>query len=335
MDILSIDIGGTKAATAVCRVSEGRIVSVQHEMSWASREHSSLDAIIAKWHAAHPKIKLDGVGIGVPGPVSGGFLKQFGRATNLGWQLDSSQLKQSFGGIPVYLCNDMESHGWGILGLQEKDVVALNRGVPGPGSKALIAAGTGLGESIIAWSGTAHHPVGGEGGHSAFSPSTPMDDRLLVALRKEYEGHVSWERILGGRYGFRHLAEFTATDRGTPLPDALKKATTGIDDWGAAIIQLANSGDSYSNDILTWYATLYGREAGNLAIKCVAHSGIYIGGGIAPRILPWLKSHFMAGFTDKGRFAKMLADMPVYVITDTMNGLKGAALGASHKMTSM
>ena len=333
MDILSIDIGGTKAATAVCRVSEGRVVSIQNEISWASREHLSLDAIIAKWHAVHPQIKLQGVGIGVPGPVSGGFLKQFGRATNLGWQLDSAHLKTTFGGIPVYLCNDMESHGWGILGLQETDVTSLNHGAPGPGSKALIAAGTGLGESVIAWSGSSHLPVGGEGGHSAFSPSTPAEDRLLAMLRKEYGGHVSWERILGGRYGFRHLAEFTAVDAGMPLPTALIQATQGLDDWGAAIIQLAQNGNSFCNDILTWYAILYGREASNLAVKCVAHSGVYIGGGIAPRILPWLKAHFMTGFTDKGRFAQMLADMPVYVITDARNGLKGAALGAWHKIT--
>lgn len=333
MDILSIDIGGTKAATAVCRVSDGCIVSVKQEMSWASREHSSLDAIIAKWYEANPQTRLDGVGIGVPGPVSGGFLKQFGRATNLGWQLDSSHLKHLFG-VPVYLCNDMESHGWGILGLQENDVVTLNQGVPGPGSKALIAAGTGLGESIIAWSGTSHLPVGGEGGHSAFSPSTPPEDRLLTMLRKEYGGHVSWERILGGRYGFRHLAEFTVLDRGIVLPAALQKATHGLDDWGAAIIQLAASGDAFCDELLTWYATLYGREASNLAIKCVAHAGVYIGGGVAPRILPWLKNHFMSGFTDKGRFASMLAEMPVYIITDTSNGLKGAALGAWHKITS-
>lgn len=333
MDILSIDIGGTKTATAVCHVSNGRIVSVQKEISWPSREHSSLDAIIAKWVDANPDTKLHGLGIGVPGPVNGGFLKQFGRATNLGWQLDSSHLKNLFG-VPVYLCNDMESHGWGILGLQENDVIALNPGVPGPGSKALIAAGTGLGESIIAWSGSTHIPVGGEGGHSAFSPSTPMDDRLLAMLRTEYDGHVSWERVLGGRYGFRHLAMFTAQDRGIALPEALKKSTHGLDDWGAAIIQLAQSGDVFCNDILTWYAMLYGREASNLAVKCVAHSGVYIGGGIAPRILPWLKDHFMRGFTDKGRFAALLAEMPVYIIADSRNGLKGAALGAWHKIIS-
>lgn len=330
MDILSIDIGGTKVATAVCRISNGHVTSVQHEASWPSREHASLDEILVQWRELHKDLKLGGIGIGVPGPVSGGFLKQFGRATNLGWNLDSAALKNTFGGQPVYLCNDMESHGWGILGLQDADVVPLNQGHPSAGCKALIAAGTGLGESIIAWSGQRHIPLGGEGGHSAFSPSNEAEDRLLVFLRKKIGGHVSWERILGGRYGFHYLAEFTASEREIELPPALVAATHATDDWGPAIIQLAREGDSFCDDIVSWYATLYGREASNLAVKCVAHAGVYIGGGVAPRILPWLKNHFMQGFTDKGRFSQMLAEMPVYVITDKANGLKGAALGVWH-----
>lgn len=329
MNILAIDIGGTKAATAVCQVSDGRVTDISHEASWPSREHGKLDEIIAKWQKKFPEVKLSGVGIGVPGPVSGGFLKQFGRATNLGWQLDSSSLRTLFG-VPVYLCNDMESHGWGILGLQSTDVVTLNVGKPSLGCKALIAAGTGLGESIIAWSGEHHIPMGGEGGHSAFSPSSEEEDRLLVWLRSELGGHVSWERILGGRYGFRYLAQFRAMDRKVEIPAKLKSIVVDHDDWGAGIIQCADAGDVFCSDILTWYATLYGREASNLAVKCVSHSGMYIGGGIAPRILPTLKKHFMTGFTDKGRFSDMLSEIPVHVIVDKMNGLKGAALGAWH-----
>lgn len=326
-NILAVDIGGTKIATAVCTIANGHVTTIQHEASWHSREHQSFDEVVLDWRNRHPKIQLAGVGIGVPGPVNGGFLQQFGRATNLGWQLDAAALSKRFQDVPVYLCNDMESHGWGILGLKDDGAIVLNKGLPGDGCKALIAAGTGLGESIIAWEGKRHIPLGGEGGHSAFSPSTSQEDRLLVWLRKPLGGHVSWERVLGGRDGFRHLTQFHAFDTHIPIPENILREVKDNDDWGPAILQLAASGDPFCDHIVSWYATLYGREASNLAVKCVSRSGVYLGGGIAPRILPWLTKNFMTGFLDKGRFANMLSEMPVYVIVDKMNGLKGAAIG--------
>ena len=323
MNILAIDIGGTKSAVGLCDLEQtpaGSIVkNVTALTTYPSRDYKSLLDLIARWQAQHQTLTFDAVGAGVAGPVVNGHVN----LTNLGWNIHAEEISKAIK-KPVRICNDMESHGWGTLGLTADQVVTLNTGRPGPGAKALIAAGTGLGESIIGWNGTRHTPMPGEGGHASFSPTNDLEDDLLKFLRHELSGHVSWERVLGGFDGFRNLAKFLATRQGHALPPYLKSLGDEPSDWGAAIVSA--TGDDFADAVLKLYARLYGKESANLALKCVPSGGVYIGGGIAPRILPYLHEHFMDGFTDKGRFRDLLSGFPVYVINDPLNGLKGAAL---------
>ena len=322
MRILAVDIGGTKSAVGLCKLGvtpgHATVSEVFGLMTFVSRDYRSLLDMINNWQIQHRDLKFDAVGAGVAGPVVNGHV----HLTNLGWDIDVADISAAIQ-KPVRLCNDMQSHGWGILGLAPAQTITLNKGKPAPGAKALIAAGTGLGEAIIGWDGKQHAPMPGEGGHASFSPTNELEDDLLKFLRQEYSDHVSWERVLGGFDGFRNLARFLASHQKTRLPGYLTAQGDKPADWGAAIV---GATDTFADSVLTLYATLYGREAANLALKCVPSGGVYIGGGIAPRILPYLQKHFMTGFTDKGRFRELLNGLPVHVITDPLNGLKGAAL---------
>lgn len=321
MKILAIDIGGTKSAFGICHLDANRVTSVSCLTKLPSSDFKSLPAMISTWLEQFPGQSFDAIGAGVAGPVMDGRV----HLTNLGWDIDSASISKAFA-KPFRVCNDMESHGWGIIGLGDKQKICINPGHPAPGPMALIAAGTGLGESIIGWNGKHNHPMPGEGGHSSFSPTNPFEDELLLFLRRELPGHVSWERVLGGKDGFRHLSRFLANHRGTTLPQYLADLPTAQIDWGESVILADSRGDPFAKDVLAIYATLYGREAANLALKCMPRSGVYIGGGIAPRITPAIRESFMRGFADKGRFCDILKTLPVYIVNDELNGLKGAAI---------
>jgi glucokinase len=321
MRVLAIDIGGTKSALARCEVVDNVVKSVDGLTSFVSREFCDLPDMIHRWQTAHPEFHFDAIGAGVAGPV----INQKVTITNLGWSIDAAEVAKAFA-VPFKLCNDMESHGWGILGLSAEDIQTLNQGTPEPGPKALIAAGTGLGETIIGWDGTQNTPMPGEGGHASFSATTEIEDDLSRFLRGRLNGHVSWERVLGGLDGFKNLTLFMLGRGEHAKPLWLSRMTHDLLDWGPSLIEAAKTGEPLADDVLALYCELYGKEAGNLALKCVTRGGVYIGGGIAPRIMPWMQQHFMKGFTAKGRFSVLLSSIPVHVIHDPLNGLKGAAL---------
>lgn len=196
MRILAVDIGGTKSALGLCELDAAQgnaaVKIVTGLTTFASRDFRSLLDMINTWQNLHPELAFDAVGAGVAGPVVNGHV----HLTNLGWDIDSGAISSAIM-KPVRLCNDMQSHGWGILGLTPDQIVTLNSGKPAHGAKALIAAGTGLGEAIIGWDGKRHAPMPGEGGHASFSPANELEDALLKFLRQEYSGHVSWERGAG------------------------------------------------------------------------------------------------------------------------------------------
>jgi glucokinase len=321
MRVLAIDIGGTKSALACCEVVDGFVKTVEGLTSFVSRDFRDLIGMIQRWQTAHPKLHFEAIGAGVAGPV----INQKVTLTNLGWSIEAATVTRTFA-MPFKLCNDMESHGWGILGLSSSDIRTLNHGTPEPGAKALIAAGTGLGESIIGWDGFHHIPMPGEGGHASFSATTDLEDALSRFLRQRLGGHVSWERVLGGLDGFKNLALFMLGQGNHAKPIWLTRLTPQDLDWGPALIDAAKAGEPLADAVLSLYCELYGKEAANLALKCVTKGGVYIGGGIALRIMPWMECHFMQGFTAKGRFSALLSSIPVHVIHDPLNGLKGAAL---------
>jgi glucokinase len=318
MRILAIDIGGTKTAVALCTTSSTAEPHLDHFETFKSQEFNSLEEVIARWQSIHPQQMFDAIGAGVAGPVVDDHV----HLTNLGWNIRAGEVRQTTG-KPFKICNDMTAHAWGVLSLSNQSLIALNIGKEGVGNKALIAAGTGLGESIMPFDGTRHYPLAGEGGHASFSPTSEQELRLLSFLQRRNQGHVSWERILGGHDGFRNLTEFLAEEQCIPLPSYIPE---GQADWGAVISQAAEGHDPFAKDVLDFYCELYGREAGNLALKCIPFGGLYIAGGIAPKILTWLQRRFMKGFLDKGRFTDILRGIPVYVVNDPFTGLKGAAI---------
>jgi glucokinase len=220
--------------------------------------------------------------------------------------------------------NDLEAHAWGLDDCPPEHIVTLNAGSERRGNRALIAAGTGLGQALLFFDGKRHRPSASEGGHCAFAPVVADDDALLAHIRKTHK-HVSWERVVSGLEGFRNMYDFLVTERGeTPSPALLSASAAGYD-LGAAVVETAAAGDAVAQKILRWFARLYGAEAGNLALKGMSIGGLYVGGGIAPRILPYLEAEFMGGFAAKGRFRELLSAMPVRVVTDPDVALIGAA----------
>jgi glucokinase len=244
----------------------------------------------------------------------------------LPWQLDEQVLTRAIGAERVELLNDLEAAGYGMLQLTADEMCVLNPGSrPGrKGHAVVIAAGTGLGEAILCWDGQRYHPMAGEGGHVDFAPRSDQEIQLLRYLRAKTRGHVSIERVLSGP-GFYDLYCFLRDSGHAPEPRALAEKFQEVDP-DPIITQLGLAGeDPLCAATLDLFSTLYGVEAGNLALKCLP-TRVFVGGGIAPKILPVLRGgSFMRGFTDKGRFSTIMNGMEVSVALNPQATLIGAA----------
>jgi glucokinase len=253
------------------------------------------------------------------------------QVTNLPWVVDASALQAELNFQQVSLLNDLEANAYGINTLLPHELLSLNpQGDPRQvGNRALIAAGTGLGEAGMLWDGVAHRPFASEGGHSSFGPEDSIGDDLLMFLRREH-GHVSWERVLSGM-GMKNLYRFFRQRSSEAEPEWLR-AQLAAGDLGAVVTQAGLAGtDAVCVDALNCFTRNYGSEAGNLALKMLALGGVYIGGGIAPKILPKLQSAvFLDAFHQKGRLSPLLRSTPVYVILNDKTALQGAAWFAAH-----
>lgn len=225
------------------------------------------------------------------------------------------------------LLNDLEATAYGMLHLSSDELCVLNRGTrPGRrGHAAVIAAGTGLGEAMLYWDGHRHHPLASEGGHADFAPRTDQEIELLRYLRAKVGGHVSLERVLSGP-GFYHVYCFLRDSGYAPEPPSLAEKLR-VADPNPVITQIGLAGeDPLCVATLELFSTLYGAEAGNLALKCVATGGVFVGGGIAPKILPALQGgSFLRGFTYKGRFSEFMNSIEVSVALNPETPLIGAA----------
>jgi glucokinase len=236
-------------------------------------------------------------------------------------------LAQAIGAPRVKLLNDLEAMAYGILQLSPDELCALNPSTrPGrKGHAAVIAAGTGLGEAMLYWDGQMHHPLASEGGHADFAPRTDQEIELLRYLRAKIGGHLSYERVLSGP-GFYNVYCFLRDSGYASEPPWLtEKLRAG--DANRIITEVGLAGEQpLCVATLQLFSTLYGAEAGNLALKCVATGGVFVGGGIAPKILPVLRDgSFLRGFTDKGRFSELLKSIEVSVALNPAAPLIGAA----------
>jgi glucokinase len=299
---LAGDIGGTNTRLALFH---GDTDGPQHVTTYESGAHAGLDEIVADFLATHPAQPASAC-FGIAGPVRDGRCA----ATNLAWQIDAAQLAERLEISTVRLINDLEANGYGIASLGADDFEVLNEGDPqARGNAAVISAGTGLGEAGMYWDGERHRPFACEGGHVDFAPRSPIELGLHEYLLDKF-AHASYERACSGM-GLANIYRYLGGPETEP----------------AAISEAALDGsDERAVTALDVMVSIYGAAAGNLALKMMAVGGIYVGGGIAPKILPKLRDGtFMRAFVDKGRFASLLERVPVRVILNDKTALIGAA----------
>lgn len=320
--VLAGDIGGTKTRLAVIDVSGARL-RVEQEATYPSRDYAAFEVLLDEFLSG---LKTpDHAAFGIAGPVRG----REAQTTNLPWRIDADALQARFGFVHCALLNDLEATAWGLSALGPEDLLTLQPGVPDAcGNAAVIAAGTGLGQAGLYWDGQSYRPFATEGGHASFSPSNEMDMALLRHLQHQYR-HVSWERVVSGM-GLLALHEFLSLYRQVPVPQWLTEQMRS-GDAAAAVAQAAlSNGDDICVEALNWFVRLYGMEAGNLALKVMSRGGLYLGGGIAPKILPPLQEGaFLDAFLEKGRMRPLLEAMPVKVILNDRAALYGPALRAA------
>ena len=328
--VLTGDIGGTHTRLA-CAAVAGRNVEVLAQETYPSQDYAGLDEIVAAFARSYA-LNADHACFGIAGPVVNGVAE----TTNLPWRVDAHVLADTFKFKRATLLNDLEANAWGISALDDAEFDTLQRGTPQvDGHRAVIAAGTGLGEAGLFWDGHQHHPFACEGGHASFSPVNVLEAALLIHLITRF-GHVSWERVLSGP-GLVNIHAFLLAYRGAYAPPWLADEMR-MGDPAAAIARAALlERDDTCMEALTLLVRLYGAEAGNLALKLMATGGVYVGGGIAPRILPALATGaFMAAFLGKGRMRGLLETIPVRVIRNDQTALLGAALcAADHASNSL
>jgi len=318
--ILSGDIGGTKTRLAVLSVRDTRL-HLEREQTYASRDYDVFEELLGDF-------LLDAdipakAAFGVAGPVQGRVVQ----TTNLPWRIDADALKRRFSFGLCTLLNDLEAISNGLSALDTEDFLTLQEGAQtnSAGNAAVIAAGTGLGEAGLFWDGFRYHPFSTEGGHASFSPCDEMEVALLRHLQRRH-GHVSWERIVSGP-GLSSLHEFLCSHRKMSIPDWLHHEMQQGDSSAAIANAALNGRDDLCIETLDWFVRLYGAEAGNLALKVMSRGGMYLGGGIAPKILPRLQNGaFLKAFCNKGRMRPLLEAMPVKVILNDRVALFGAAL---------
>jgi glucokinase len=321
--ILAGDIGGTNTRLALIEAKNGQL-RILFEKTFPSREKTSLEAVLAEFLALYD-CGLVGASFGIAGPVRNGRCE----ATNLPWVVDARTVAKQLRLKRVGLMNDLVANAYGISLLKRKDLAILNRGARNAkGNQALIAAGTGLGEAGMFWDGAVLRPFASEGGHSDFAPRNHLEMELLDYSMDRYR-RVSYERMVSGP-GLCHVYAFLRdTGKFEEPPWLLEELRHG--DPAQLISQLAIAKKCpLCVQALDLFVSLYGAEAGNLALKLMATGGVYLGGGIAPKIISKLREPgFMNAFTAKGRMRPLLQDIPVRVILNPKTALLGAAAHAA------
>jgi glucokinase len=320
--LLAGDIGGTKTSLALFSSDNGPR-SPLAQATFLSGRYPSLEALVREF-LAQVDVSVDRASFGVAGPVVGGQAE----ITNLPWILDESQLVDALGFSTVRLLNDLDAVAYAVPILEQDDLHTLNEGQPVvDGALAVIAPGTGLGEAFLTWDGSRYVPHASEGGHADFAPTNSLEVGLLQYLRDRFE-HVSYERVCSGR-GLSNIYAYLRDSGYAEEPPSLADQLAAAED-PAPIIVNAALGEGPRHELcvatLNTFVSILGAEAGNLALRVVATGGVYLGGGIPPRILPALENgEFTRAFQSKGRLSELMARIPVYVILNPKAALMGAA----------
>jgi glucokinase len=326
--ILAGDIGGTNTRLAYFEARQGRLEPVVVQV-FPSREHKGLEEIVAKFRAAHD-LPVEQAAFGVAGPVRGSICA----TPNLAWLVDGRRLAKDLGLAAVHLLNDLEANAHGIAALDPADFAVLNEGAPdAAGNAVLISPGTGLGEAGLIWHEGRYRPFPSEGGHADFAPRDDLQVELLRYLLSKFE-HVSYERVLSGP-GLYNIYQFLR-DTGRGEEPAWLADRIGTADPPAVITQSALSGESkLCVAAMDLFLSIFGAEAGNLALKVMAAGGVFLGGGMPPRIVSKLREEgFLRAFRAKGRMSELMAAIPVRVILNDKTALFGAGRVAADRLAA-
>ncbi len=338
--ILAGDVGGTKVHLALYNFAGGRLSAVR-EQKFPANEYATLDEVVRAFLALGSeeetrgeKAQIAAACFGCPGPVRDGRLK----LTNLPWTLDARELQRSLGIEHIFLINDLEANGFGIPELAPEKIFTLHEGDPhAVGHRGLVSAGTGLGEALLIWDGKVrqHVPLPSEGGHCDFAPRNDREIALLQYLQRTLKGRVSFERVVSG-LGIKNVYAFLRDDQKMDEPGWLHERMA-VEDPNAVIGECAENGSSeICLETLRIFASAFGAEAGNVALKVLAMGGIYLGGGIAPKILKTMQDgQFLQAFLDKGRLSPLLESIPVRIILDETTALLGAAAYAEARAAEL
>lgn len=323
VNVLVGDIGGTKTILALFSTQAGPRNPLA-EITYSSLQYKTFDAMVREFQKS-VKVTIDAGCFGVAGPVVNGRA----RITNLTWVVDGPQLQSIFNWPTVTLLNDLESVGYAIPILEKGDLCTLSSGNPSPdGSIAVIAPGTGLGEAFLTKDCGSYHAHPSEGSHAAFAPVGALQVGLLNHLNASGHKHVSYERVCSGGLGIPNLYAYLKTT-GLEEPAWLAENLKSVKDPTPVIVNAAHDTAhpcKLATAALSMFVSILGAETGNLALKVLSTGGIYLGGGISPRILVDLKKpEFLEALRSKGRFRQLLTDMPVHVILNAKAGLLGTA----------
>jgi len=321
--VLAGDVGGTKTNLALYRAAQNGSLTVAREASFPSRRYKGLERVIDEFlNGAREKIKA--AAFGIAGPVVDDCVK----TTNLPWIVRGKSLARKIGCPEVRLMNDLEATAFGGLYAGEKDIHWLRRGKKRKANIAVIAAGTGLGQAFLYWDGDRYRPVATEGGHADFAPRDDRELALLTYLRKKF-GRVSYERVLSGP-GLVNIFHFFVDELGRTVSDEIRERMAA-EDPGSVIGETAVNGSCETSvEAVDLFVSLYGAQAGNLALTVMATGGVFVGGGIAVKLFPRMTTGlFESQFLDKGRYSEFLSTVPVGILLDPKTALVGAAHAAA------
>ena len=325
--ILAGDIGGTKTNLALYTYKDGALeIQVQHQ--FVSQKYLNFSDVIEEFISSYKIENIEAVCLGIAGPIINGVCK----TTNLPWTIDSKELQIVCNTSKVKLLNDLEATAYGMLYLNEDEFVDVNpNGKKVDANRAVIAAGTGLGEAILFYNGENYYPIGSEGGHCDFAAQNSLQDELLVWMRKRHPEHVSVERLVSG-IGIYTIYEFLK-EKNFAKESKIMLELNESDDKNAMVTKCALEGDTLCTKAIKIFVEIYGAEAGNLALKSLSLGGVYIGGGIAPKILPFLlDGNFLNAFAAKGRFQETLINMQIKISLNQNTALLGSAHFAVDKV---
>ena len=327
LHVLAGDVGGTKTDLALYALEPPRRLTLLRQQTYPSPRYPSLEAVLAEFVPASGD-RVAAAAFGIPGPVLGDVVT----TTNLPWRVEAAALARILRSDRVRLLNDLEATAYGTAFQPPETFHTLNGGTPRLGNRAVIAAGTGLGQAFLFWDGTRYRAAATEGGHADFAPQDDKEWALACFLRRRHPEHVSVERAVSGP-GLFAIFTFLVEELGRAVEPAVReRLATG--DPGAVIGEAALNGESaVCAEAVDMLLGLYGAQAGNLALTIMAVGGVFVGGGMVVKLLPLVAGPFMRGFTAKGRYVGFMTDIPVRVLLDPATGRLGAAHAACDLLT--